>query len=142
MYAIIACSGCKRRRIIDVNTRSSVCPYCTARDAHKDLHFYFKSEDLSLTRAALNQITGFTQEPEKKRSSPDTDPVSTLEYRYEHCRSLEEKMGVLSEGLTAIYGEFTFEDLERFEPKNAEKMLKAMLFEGYVHETKYGRYRA
>ena len=41
-----------------------------------------------------------------------------------------------------LHGEFTFEDLERIEPKHAEKMLKAMLVNGYVHETKYGRYTA
>jgi hypothetical protein len=51
-------------------------------------------------------------------------------------------MEVLSKGLTEVYGEFTFEDLEKIEPKHAEKMLKAMLVNGYVHETKYGRYTA
>lgn len=72
----------------------------------------------------------------------DIDPYSTLEYRYERTRSIEEKMEVLSKGLTEVYGEFTFEDLEKIEPKHAEKILKAMLVNGYVHETKYGRYTA
>ncbi|MBQ4411891.1 MAG: hypothetical protein II848_03645, partial [Candidatus Methanomethylophilus sp.] len=43
--------------------------------------------------------------------------------------SVDEKMRVLAEGLTAVYGEFTFEDLEKIEPKHAEKYLKAMLVE-------------
>lgn len=142
MYAVVACPECKRRRVIDLSTKTSACPYCNHRHEHIKLQILFKSDDVQLVRAALNQLTGFSGTAEKKHASPDIDPYSTLEYRYEHCRSLEEKMICLSEGLTRVYGEFTFEDLEKLEPKNAEKMLKAMLVNGYVHETKYGRYTA
>lgn len=106
------------------------------------MKIYFQSEDVQLVRAAQNQITGFNTSAEKKHVSSDIDPYSSLEYRYEHCHGLEEKMMCLSKGLTEVYGEFTLEDLEKLEPKNAEKMLKAMLVSGYVHETKYGRYTA
>lgn len=142
MFAVIACIDCKRKRVIDKSDKASKCPYCGAKSEHKILKVYYQSEDASMCRAALNQITGFTENVVKKPISEDIDPYSTLEYRYDHCRTLEEKMACLSEGLTKVYGEFTFEDLERIEPKNAEKMLKAMLVNGYVHETKYGRYSA
>ena len=142
LYGVIACVECNRKRVADLSDTSSSCPYCGARNDHKRSKVYFQSEDLALVRAAQNQLTGFRGSIERRHASPDTDPLSTLEYRYEHCRSLEERMSVLSEGLTKVYGEFTFEDLERIEPKNAEKMLKAMLVAGYVHETKYGRYTA
>lgn len=142
MYAVVACLDCKKKRVVDLNDRSSACPYCGARSEHNILQKFFKSEDIGLVRAAHRQMTGFSGTEEKKRMSPDIDPYSSLEYRYEHCRSLEDKMLCLSEGLTQIHGEFTFEDLEKLEPKNAEKMLRTMLTEGYVHETKYGRYTA
>ncbi|MCQ2079232.1 MAG: hypothetical protein MJZ38_04165 [archaeon] len=142
MFAVIACLECRRKRIIDKGDKSSKCPYCGARSEHKVHRIYYQSDDPAMCRAALNQITGFTENEVKKPISEDIDPYSTLEYRYDHCHTLEEKMTCLSEGLTKVYGEFTFEDLERIEPKNAEKMLKAMLVHGYVHETKYGRYSA
>ena len=142
MYAVVSCPDCKRYRIIDAATKQSSCPYCGTRSENALLRFYYKSDDLEMVRAAQNQLTGFTGSTEKRHASPDTDPYSTLEYRYEHCHSLEEKMDVLSKGLTQVYREFTFEDLEKIEPKHAEKMLKAMLVNGYVHETKYGRYTA
>ncbi|MBO4502436.1 MAG: hypothetical protein J5707_02115 [Candidatus Methanomethylophilus sp.] len=142
MYAVVSCPDCNRYRVIDVSTKNSTCPYCGRKADNKLLKFYYKSDDLEAVRAAQNQLTGFTGSIEKKHASPDTDPYSTLEYRYEHCHSLEEKMDVLAKGLTEVYGEFTFENLEKIEPKHAEKMLKAMLVNGYVHETKYGRYTA
>ena len=125
-----------------MNDKVSVCPYCGTKRDHARAKRYYESDDQQMCRAAMNQLTGFFEEEEHKKPSPDIDPYSTLEYRYEHCRSLEEKMETLATGLTEIYGEFTFEDLEKLEPKNAEKMMKAMLVNGYIHETKYGRYKA
>ena len=125
-----------------MNDKTSVCPYCGTKKEHTTVRRYYESEDQQMCRAAMNQLTGFFEEEEQKKPSPDIDPYSTLEYRYEHCHSLEEKMDALATGLTEIYGEFTIEDLEKLEPKHAEKMLKAMLVNGYVHETKYGRYKA
>lgn len=142
MFAVISCLKCSRKRVVDLSVCKSTCPYCGARSNVSDHRIYYQSEDPAMVRAALNQITGFTEFPEKKKPSADTDPYSTLEYEYEHCHGLEEKMEVLSRGLTKVYGEFTFEDIEKLEPKNAEKILKAMLVQGYVHETKYGRYTA
>ncbi len=142
MYAVVVCKKCRRYRIIDLYDSASACPYCSNRQEHRVMRRYYQSEDQQMCRAALNQLTGFVDDEEKKKPSPDTDPYSTLEYRYEHCHSLEEKMDCLANGLTEVYGEFTFEDLEKLEPKHAEKMLKAMLVNGYVHETKYGRYKA
>lgn len=142
MFGIIACPRCKRKRIVDYKDKTSTCPYCGLSFVNKNLRSYYQSEDASMVRAALNQLTGVVEPVKKKEDLSDIDPYSTLEYKYDHTHSLEEKMEVLSKGLTEVYGEFTFEDLEKIEPKHAEKMLKAMLVNGYVHETKYGRYTA
>lgn len=142
MYAVVTCLECRRKRIVDLRVEKSACPYCGHRDRNDSMKIYYQSSDLSMARAALNQITGPGLPEIMKKSGKDADPYSTLEYRYEHAHGLDEKMKVLSEGLTEVYGEFTFEDLEKIEPKNAEKMLKAMLTDGCIHETKYGRYTA
>ncbi len=142
MYAVVRCTSCSRFRVADLSEKESGCPFCGNRDIAKNQKKYFESGDQSAARAALAKLTGFEGSAEKKHANPDTDPRSTLAYRYEHCTSLEEKMEVLSEGLTAIYGTFTLENIEEFDAKNAEKMLKAMLDRCIVYETKYGHYRA
>ena len=63
-------------------------------------------------------------------------------YRYEHAADLDEKMEILSQGLTSIMGEFTLEDVEEVAGARAEKMLSAMLDRGFVYETRPGFYKA
>ncbi len=69
------------------------------------------------------------------------DPHSTLIYRYEHCKTIEEKLEILSKGLSGLKGTFTIEDLEDVDPKNAKKLLRAMCEGGYIIETKPGEFR-
>ena len=142
MYGIVQCFSCSRPRIIEHKGKTSECPYCGNKDPVKDMKVHFRSDDQAEIRAAFNRFTGFEGSIEKKRARSDTDPYSSLVYRYEHCSSLDEKMEVLSKGLTELYGTFTLEDVEKLEPKNAEKMLKAMLDGCIVYETKYGHYKA
>lgn len=142
MYGIVHCFSCSRPRIADLDSRDSACPWCGNRDPVKDMKVYFRSDDQSEVREVFGKMTGFDGPTERRRARTETDPYSSLVYRYEHCTSLEEKMDVLSEGLTELYGTFTLEDVEKLEPRNAEKILKAMLDRCIVYETKYGRYRA
>ena len=78
----------------------------------------------------------------KKRRIEEADPHSTMVYRYEHAADLDEKMEILSQGLTSIMGEFTLEDVEEVAGARAEKMLSAMLDRGFVYETRPGFYKA
>ncbi|AIZ56767.1 hypothetical protein Mpt1_c08910 [Candidatus Methanoplasma termitum] len=140
-YAIVSCGKCKRQRMIDRSATSSKCPYCSTSAEHKGLAVIFEDKDQNVVRDVLTGMHPFDV-PEKKRSKIDHDPLSTLIYKYEHASDLEEKMELLSKGLTKIYDTFTIADVEKIDEKNAEKMLKAMSERGYVHEVKYGRYRA
>lgn len=63
-------------------------------------------------------------------------------YRYEHASDLDEKMDIISQGLTSIKGEFTLDDVEDVVGARAEKMLSAMLDRGFVYETRPGFYKA
>ena len=115
MFAVVACRECLKKRVVDLSDKSSTCPYCGTSGPHKNLKIYFQSDDQSLVRAALRQLTGFVPPVEKKQTS-DADPYSTLEYRYEHCHSVDEKMRVLAEGLTAVYGELPSRTWRRSSP--------------------------
>ncbi|MDR0309272.1 MAG: hypothetical protein LBH88_00735 [Candidatus Methanoplasma sp.] len=140
-YAIISCGKCKRQRMIDRSSSSSACPYCNNTETHKGIRVIFEDKDQNVVREVLTKVHPFKVQ-EKKRSGTDPDPLSTVVYRYEHCRDLQSRVKLLSRGLTDIYGTFTLEDIEKVDEKNAEKLLKTMLELCLVHEVKYGRYRA
>lgn len=141
-YAIVTCRKCRNNRIIDRSSSSSKCPYCSTAAEHKELRILFEDNDQSVVREALSQLNGFEPPPQKERPAVDHDPFSTLVYKYEKCRDLQDRMDLLSKGLTEIFGTFTLEDIEKVDPKNAEKMLKAMVDLCLIHETEYGRFRA
>ena len=140
MYAAISCRSCSRYRIIDKTSASSKCPYCGADVKHRDLAILFEHIDQSIVRDAITQMT-FVPEVTVKKKGDDPDPISTLIYQYERCRDIDEKMGILSAGLTKIYGTFTLKDIESVDQKNAERMLKAMLELCLIHEVEHGIYR-
>jgi len=140
-YAIISCGKCKFRRMIDRSSASSKCPHCGTQVEHKGLRVIFENKDQSTVREALTRMSP-SRLPETKKSSVDHDPLSTLIYKYENCTDLQKKMDLVSKGLTEICGTFSLEDIEKIDEKNAEKLLSAMLENCYVHEVKYGRYRA
>ena len=141
-YALIVCSKCKSQRMIDRSLAASKCPRCGMRAEHKGLAVIFEDKDQNVVREALTQLNSFDIPEKKKRRSTDHDPLSTLIYKYENCTDLQSKMELISKGLTDIYDTFTLDDIEKIDEKNAEKMLEAMLELCYVHEVRYGRYRA
>ena len=55
---------------------------------------------------------------------------------------LEEKMTILAEGLTAIKGTFTLDDVREVAGDRAEKMVSAMLDRCIISEVRVGVYRA
>jgi len=140
-YAIISCGKCRYRRMIDRSSASSKCPHCGTLVEHKGLRIIFENKDQSTVREALTRMSS-PRVPEKKKNSTDHDPLSTLIYKYESCTDLQKKMMLVSTGLTDIYDTFSLEDIEKIDEKNAEKLLSAMLENCYVHEVRYGRYRA
>ena len=130
-------------RIIDRSTMESMCPYCDTSVQNRNLKILFQDKDQSVVRKALGKLSGFEGDAsERRKISSDTDPLSSLVYRYERCDSSETKMELLADGLTEIYGTFTLDDIEKIDPKNGKALLRAMLSECYISEVKYGKYRA
>ena len=76
MYAIIGCSGCGRKRIIDLGTDATTCPYCGKKALTKNAAVIYQNEDQELVRAAFDSVTGFVTP--KKEKGEDKDPLSTL----------------------------------------------------------------
>lgn len=144
MYGLCQCSLCRRPRIVDESQETSVCPHCNYVEKTKNVTFFYESRNQDDVRLALSQATGFVapDTSEKKKKIAESDPYSTMIYRYEHAPDLDEKMEILANGLTSIYGSFTLEDIEKIVGKRAEKMVSAMLDRCIISEFKIGRYRA
>ncbi len=123
MYAAVMCPNCGRNRIIDLESESTVCPYCSVRAETKGVRILHKGRTAREVKDVLNKVTG-PPEPQK-RPKEDKDPMSTLEYRYGRAKSAD-RPALLAEGLTRIKGTFTQEDVEMFEPGRSEKMIKMM----------------
>jgi hypothetical protein len=102
----------------------------------------FQSESQNEAREALSELSGFVPSRGPKQQTLDSDPLSTLVYRYERCRDPHERLELLAKGLTGIFGTFDEADIAQVDPKGPEKLLKAMLDLCMAYEVKYGRYRA
>ncbi len=144
MYGLVRCGVCHRPRVVDRSSDESKCPYCDCVQRTKDLFCYYESEDQGAVREALAQATGFVPPDmvRKRQRIADADPYSTMVYRYEHCSDLEERMVILAEGLTAIKGTFTLDDVREVAGDRAEKMVSAMLDRCIISEVRIGVYRA
>ncbi len=143
MYRLTQCWVCRRPRIVDKSKSKSECPYCGYVQKTRDLAYYFESTDQDAVREALVQTTGYIPpDAKKRRRIAEAEPYSTMVYRYEHCSNLEEKMVILAEGLTAIKGTFTLDDVREVAGDRAEKMVAAMLDRCIIFEVRIGVYRA
>lgn len=142
MYAVISCTGCKRLRIIDCGTIKSECPFCGTSCEHRYAVKLFEDNNQSAVRDALAHYSGYVPEKKDNREKIESlDPHSTLVYKYEHAGSGDEKLEILSKGLTELYGTFTLDHVKEVDPRNAEKVLAAMHAAGLVAEVRHGIYR-
>ena len=143
-YGLAKCGSCGRPRIIDLSKKASVCPYCGTESRTDMISVFYRSESQEAVREALAQASGFVPPDalEKKRKIAEADPYSTMVHRYERCSDLNGKMEILAEGLTAIKGTFTMEDVREIAGDRAEKMVSAMLDRCIISEVRHGIYRA
>lgn len=139
MFGIIGCSGCGRKRIIDLSTESTRCPYCGTKAVTERAAVFYKSCDQEEVRTVFDRASGFVM-PEKKDVG-HIDEMSTLAYKVEHTSDVHEKMTLIAEELTRIKGTFTEEDVEELVPGKGEQYLKLMLTTCTAYEVGYGRYK-
>ena len=139
MFGIIGCSECGRKRIIDLSTESTKCPYCGNSVKTKLAAVIYKNSDQEIVRAAFDSYTGFVM-PDKVKGE-DKDPMSTLAYKVEHISNVNDKMTLIAEELTRIKGTFTLEDVEELVPGKGEQYLKLMLTTCTAYEVGYGKYK-
>jgi len=148
MYGLTICGQCGRARVVDKSSKSSSCPYCGLSSRTDKISFFFECRDQETARQALGQAAGFEmpdpkEERAKKRKLEKTDPYSTMIYKYEHAADLDDKLVILSKGLTKSKGTFTLEDVaEIVGDKNAEKYVSAMMDRCYIAEVRPGQYRS
>ncbi|MEA4977110.1 MAG: hypothetical protein VB016_00935 [Methanomassiliicoccaceae archaeon] len=142
-YAVTPCS-CGNLRVIDLSSETSDCPYCGKSINNESARVLYSDVDPKAARDALARLTGFEappRDPEVRKRIEEADPLSTLEYKYEGCSDAEQKMELLAQGLTKIYGTFTIDDVRKVEGRDPEKILKGMIELCIVFEAEPGRYK-
>lgn len=135
MFAIVACPGCHNRRMIDLASYSTACPFCGKRFDTSRLDVKFKHEDQSIVRDVLQ---GDESVP---RRGDGSDPVKKLAYLVSHSNDIRTKLEMIAEGLDDMLGEFTVDDVERLAPGKGEAYVETMLDNCLIYEAKLGRYR-
>lgn len=138
MYGIIACSGCGRKRIIDMSVKESKCPYCGRISETERMKVIFKDESQKKVRDALSSLSGYAED--ERPIDSGIDPMSSLAYSVEHTSDTSMKMELIAEGLTKIKGTFTEEDVDEIVPGKGEKYVRAMLGACIIYEVGNGRY--
>ena len=136
MFAIVGCPGCKRTRVIDLDTKSTKCPYCGKSSKTDTLYVRFAHEDASVVREVLQ---GNENVPLRKEGE-SPDPMKALAYRVSHCKNIDQKLQLIAEGLCDMKGEFTEDDVEALVPGKGTVFTEAMLERCIIHEIRYGRY--
>jgi len=143
MYGIVVCGRCGRKRIIDLGTETSSCPYCSAVSKTPELKVLFSDKSQSVVRKAFESADAPKYaEPEKKKNTNDPDPMETLMYRYERAADVHEKLTILAEGLTKIKGSFGEKDINELFPGKGEKFIKMMMSADIIIELGYGKFKA
>jgi hypothetical protein len=141
MYGIVVCISCARKRIVDLGSETSLCPYCSTTSRVGELQVLYSNVSQDTVRKALKNIDSSKyREPEKKGKDPD--PMSTLMYHYEHTADTRGKLMVLANGLTKIRGSFDGDDIEELFPGKGEKMIKMMMGGEIIIESGDGKYKA
>lgn len=139
MYALITCKGCRMNRIIDLSSETSVCPYCGISIKNDTAAVKFQSTSQEEVRGALMSLSDIM--PEKK-SKKDSDPLSTLAYKFDHCSDPEIRLVMLAEELTEILGSFSADDIEEIAPGRSEEIISILSAECIITEIRPGRYQA
>ena len=142
MFGIVLCTSCGRKRITDMRTVRSKCPYCGRADITGRMTVLFSDKSQSIVRELFeNADSSKYSELEKKKRTDDPDPLSTLVYEYEHTSGTLQKLMVIAKGLTRIKGNFTEKDVDDLFPGKGEQMIKNMISADIIIETGYGNYR-
>lgn len=139
MFAIIGCNNCKRKRIINISSSATTCPYCNHKTMTKTAKIYFKNDDQSIVRNVFTNMTISNIDREKPL---DFGPLSTLNYVLKNTKSTDSKITIIAEELTKIKGTFELKDIEEIAPGKGKRYLEMMLASSIVHEVGYGKYRA
>ena len=102
----------------------------------------FTDKDQNVVRKAFESADSSKYSEPEKVKNKDPDPLSTLIYEYEHTSGTLEKLTVLADGLTRIYGDFDEDDVDASFQGKGERMIGMMVSHGIVIELGHGRYRS
>jgi len=142
MYGIVLCASCKRKRIADLRSGTSSCPYCNTVSKTGELTVLFSDVSQSVVREVFENADSSMYPAPRKKNENDPDPLSTLVYGYEHTSGAAERLAFLANGLTRLYGTFKESDVEELFPGEGKKMIKMMISADVIIEVSYGMYKA
>lgn len=148
-YAVIICPKCGKAKGVEAERKTSTCP-CGREITLSRTKFLFESNspsELAHAVAEANEQLGEgVKRPRARRKPSSKDPYAGVAERARAIKDPLERMRVIATELTAMHGEFGYDDVKRVAAlvgrESPEDMISRLQEHGLIYETSEGTYRS
>ncbi|MFA5861339.1 MAG: hypothetical protein WDA16_06545 [Candidatus Thermoplasmatota archaeon] len=158
MFSLIACTSCRRARLVEAGRKTAQCGACGRSIELGEARTYWTGADLEEGRHATGLLNAKLAHREDEFASsllpqapPPTrhdDPYASAAAATRHSSSEKDRVDRLTRALGAALPEFCQSDLERafdlvgLPSKKLDAHVRRMLETSVLYEPRAGRYRA
>lgn len=147
-YAVIVCPKCGKAKGVEAERKTTTCP-CGREIVLSRTKFLFEcdspSENARAVAEANEQLAGGSKPRHRRRPSPK-DPYAGVAERARAIKDPLERMRVIAQELTAMHGEFGYDDVKRVAAlvgkESPEDIIARLQEHSLIYETSEGAYRS
>lgn len=147
-YAVIVCPKCGKAKGVEAERKTTTCP-CGREITLSRTKFMYESNspsELAQAVAEANEQLAGGSRPKARRKSAAKDPYAGVAERARAIKDPLERMRVIAQELTAMHGEFGYDDVRRVAAlvgrESPEDIIARLQEHGLIYETSEGEYRS
>jgi hypothetical protein len=147
-YAVIICPKCGKAKGVEAERKTTTCPCGMEIKLSKTKFLFECNSPLELARAvaeANEQLAGGSRPKVRRKASPK-DPYACVAERARAIKDPLERMRVIASELTAMHGEFGYDDVKRVAAlvarESPEDIIARLQEHGLIYETSEGAYKS
>jgi len=147
-YAVVICPKCGKAKGVEAERKTASCP-CGREMVLSRTKFLFETNspsELARAVAEANEQLGEGTKPRVRRKSASKDPYAGVAERARAVKDPLERMRVIASELTAMNGEFGYDDMKRVAAlvgrESPEDMIARLQEHSLIYETSEGTYRS
>ena len=147
-YGIIICSKCGKAKGVETARKTTTCP-CSRVIKVPRAKLLFETDspsELARAVAEANEQLSEGARPRARRKRSPRDPYAGVAERARAIKDPLERMRVMADELTAMNGEFGYDDVKRVASlvgkESPEDVIARLQEHGLIYETSEGSYRS